>query len=192
MFLCWLDERNKRTDVESIRPNKRTDVESIQPSILSCDDANRVSYVLRLFVLEVRKGNGEKYPPATIRSLRSGLHREMGKNRVPFSFMDGGDLRFRELHLTLDSVSSELHREGIGVGRKSAVIVSIEDEDQFWSSGALGTAFPEVLQRTVFFYVGMQFVLRGVQEQHDLLVRQFIRHPPCRSTYSSDVYYEYS
>ena len=34
-----------------------------------------------------------------------------------------------------------------------------------------------VLQHTGFFYVGLNFVLRGVQEQYDLVPSQFVRFP---------------
>ena len=181
MFLSWAEERNKRDQERKI-----------ESDILSCGVADRVSFVMRLFVLEVRKADGGKYPPSTLRNLLSGLNREMKKNKVEFSIMDKTDHRFRELHLTLDSICSELHRTGIGVKRNSARVISVEDEAVFWEKGSLGTSSPTVLQRTVFFYVGMQFVLRGVQEQHDLLLSQFVRYPADRGIYSREVYYEYT
>ena len=46
-----------------------------------------------------------------------------------------------------------------------------------------------MLQRTVFFYLGLHFVLRGVDEQHSLVL---IRFPVDPSKYSEDVYYEYT
>ena len=180
-FLTWAERRNKREDGEKIPSD-----------VLSCQDPGIVSFVMRAFVLEVRRADGEKYLPATIRNMFSGIYREMQKNKVPFSILDKGDHRFRDLHLTLDSVSSDLHRQGIGIGRKHAAVISAEDEDRFWETGALGKSSPTVLQNTVFFYVGMQFVLRGVQEQHNLLTQQFTRHPRDGSVYSTDVYYQYT
>ena len=49
-----------------------------------------------------------------------------------------------------------------------------------------------MLQRTVFFYLGLHFVLRGVDEQHSLVPCQLIRFPVDPSKYSEDVYYEYT
>ena len=66
---------------------------------------------------------------------------------------------------------------------KSAAVISVEDENCFWETGTLGKSSPTVLQHTVFFYVGMLFVLRGVQEQHNLLTEQFTRHPRDCSVY---------
>ena len=68
-------------------------------------------------------------------------------------------------------------------------LVSREDEALFWEKGALGTTSPTVHG---IFLCGMQFVLRGVQEQHDLLVTQFVRQPTDVCVYSTEVYYEYT
>ena len=43
-----------------------------------------------------------------------------------------------------------------------------------------------------FFYVGLNFALRGVQEPHDLVPLQFSRVPSDVGIYNSDVYYEYT
>ena len=45
---------------------------------------------------------------------------------------------------------------------------------------------------SVFFYVWLNFVLRGVQEQHDLIPSQFLRVPHEKTVYNSSVYYEYT
>ena len=175
-----MEERNKRVP------------EQIDCDILCCNDPERLSNQLRLFVLEVRKMDGEKYPPGTIKSLLSGINRELAKNKADFSIMDRSDRRFRELHLTLDSVSSKLHRNGVGVDKKNAKVISKDLEDLCWEKGSLGTSSPTVFQHTVFFYIGSQFVLRGVQEQHDLLVKQIVRIPDDYGNYSAEVYYEYT
>ena len=179
-FLAWIEEHNKRV------------VEQIVCDILSSNDAESLSYVLRLFVMEARKVDVEKYPPATIYSLLSGLSRELLKNKTCFAILDRGDVCFRVLHLTLDSVSSELHSVGIGVSRKSAPVISLKSEDLSWEKGALGTSSPTLLQHTIFFYLDMQFVLPGVQEHHDLMVIQLMREPPDCSVCSAEVYYEYT
>lgn len=73
----------------------------------------------------------------------------MVKNKSPFCVLDKKDTRFRALHLTLDSVSNNLHRNGVGVVKKSAEFISIEIENLFWEKGSLGTSTPIILQRTV-------------------------------------------
>ena len=129
--------------------------------------------------MEARKVDSKRYPPGTtcIRNLLHGISRELIKNKALFAILDKSDLHFRELNLTLDSVSSELHRTGIGVNKKSAQVISTDLEDLCWEKGSLGTSSPTVLQHTIFFYIGLHFVLRGVQEQHDLTISQPVRVP---------------
>jgi len=57
----------------------------------------------------------------------------------------------------MDSVSSELHRKGIGTEYKHVSVITTEDEDAFWAAGSLGTSTLS-LQHTVFFMWGSSFV----------------------------------
>jgi hypothetical protein len=141
--------------------------------------------------MEAKKSDGSFYPPSSLRSLVCGLNRVLQKNRAPFSVVDKNDHRFRDLIKTLDSLSSDLHRQGVGAVKHSAKVIDPNHEDVFWREGLLGYSTPKVLQRTVFFYVGLNFVLRGVQEQHDLVPLQFTRVPQDRTVYDPSVYYEY-
>ncbi len=117
------------------------------------------------------------HPPATLRSLLSGLNRELQRNRVPFSVLDKHNLWFHESFNTLDHVSSTLHREGVGAERKSAAVIEFEHENVFWETGLLCCSSPRALQKTVFIYHGLHFALRGVQEQYDLVPHQFSHFP---------------
>ena len=85
----------------------------------------------------------------------------MVKKNSQFCILDKSDTRFRELHLTLDSVSSELHRVGVGVVKKSASVISIVAEDSFWEKGSLGTSSPAILQQTVFFILVYNLLCEG-------------------------------
>ena len=164
----------------------------VPADLLKSHDPGLVCKWLCRFVLETRKDNGEPYPPATLRCLLSGINRVLQRNNAPFSILDKGDVRFKDLTKTLDTISSELHRQGIGAKKHSAEVITSEHEDAFWKTGLLGFATPASLQRTVFFYVGMNFVLRGIQEQHDLVQDQFVRSPSVVTQYDASVFYEYT
>ena len=107
--------------------------------------------------IETRRKDGKLYPPATIRSLLSGLNRILRANKAHFSILDKGDSCFRPLLNTMDTISSDLHREGIGAERKSAGVITHEDEVKMWEDGALGLSPLKVLQHTAFFYMGCAF-----------------------------------
>jgi len=145
-----------------------------------------------MFVAETRKENGDKYPPATIHALLSGINHSLQEKNVPFSVFDKQNLAFSNLHKTLDVISSTLHREGHGANRKHVAVISGDHELVFWDKGMLGYSSPRILQGTVFFYVGLHYALRGVDEQHSLVPEQFTRYPPESSVYNSDVYNESS
>lgn len=51
---------------------------------------------------------------------------------------------------------------------------------------------PKSLQRLVFYYMGLRFCLRGVQEHHDLQVDQLKRHPSDVRVYDESIFYTYT
>ena len=119
-------------------------------NLLECHDAATVNKYLCMFIAETRKENGDKYPPATIRALLSGINRALQENQVPFSIFDKQNPHFRDLCNTLDVISSALHREGIGAKKKHAAIIEADHEQSFWDKSLLGYSSPRILQRTVF------------------------------------------
>ena len=141
--------------------------------------------------METRREDGGRYPLTTIRNLISRLNRILQSHNVPFSDLDKSDVRFRSLMNTLDTVSSSLHKEGIRESKESAAVISPADETLFWERSVLGFSTPKLLQVTVFFYVDLNFVLLGVQEQYDLVPSQFFRVPEDRSVYDDSVFYRY-
>ena len=164
----------------------------VPADLLESLDPNLVCRWLCRYVMETRREDGHPYPPSTLRSLLSGINRVLQSNHAPFSVLDKTNPCFRDLLKTLDSVSSDLHRQGVRATKHSAPIISQEHEELFWKKGLLGLSSPKVLQCTVFYYVGLNFVLRGVQEQHDLVPAQFVRVPSDFTVYDSSVYFEYT
>ena len=106
--------------------------------------ASSPSTYMRYFVLEARAKDGKKYLPTMIRCILNRIYKE---SKAPFSKLDKADPAFQELHLTLDRVTSDLHREGIGVSKKSAVVIPFEHENLFWEKQLLGYSTLKVLQR---------------------------------------------
>lgn len=79
----------------------------------------------------MRGQDRKKYPPSTIRPLLGALNRIYKESKTPFYLTDKSNAAFTELHFTLDRVASDLHREGIGVEKKTASVKSIEHEGGF-------------------------------------------------------------
>ena len=128
----------------------------------------------------------------TLPSIDRAVARELQRNGALFSVLDKSDGRFQPLLKTLDSLSCELHKAGIGAIKQSAKVIDEGHEIVFWEKHLLGYGTPKILQRTVFFYVGLHYALRGVQEQYDLVPEQFCRVPLDTKVYNASVYYEYT
>ena len=138
----------------------------------------------------MRKEDGSEYPLSTIRSHVSGINRVIKSNNMPFSALDKGDYRFRDLLKTLDSVSSDLHHQGIGANRNSSPVIDSRDENLFWE--ILVIVQLRCCNVLFFFYIGLNFILWGTQEQYDLISSQFQRVPADHAVYNETMYYEYT
>ena len=113
------------------KSRERSGGEGVPAGLLRSHDGNLVCKWLCCFVMETRKSDGSVYPPASLRSLVSGLNRILQGNKAPFSVLDKADPCFRVLIKTLDTLTSELHRQGVGVTRNSAKVIEASHEDYF-------------------------------------------------------------
>ena len=74
--------------------------------------------------METRQESGKPYPPTSIYGLLCGILRIVRGNGVSFNFLDKSDIRFHDLHQTLDCVCCDLHSKGVGADKKSASVIS--------------------------------------------------------------------
>ena len=78
---------------------------------------------------EIRQASGKPYSPKSINPLLCGLLRIVHNNGVVHDFLNKSDVHFRELHQILDTVCTDLHSKGVGAEKKSATVISFEDEE---------------------------------------------------------------
>ena len=177
-FKAWCDARNSDSQVDSVPDN-----------LLETQDVAALSKHLSRFVVEVRKENGEHYPPATVHQILCGILRYMRdiSYECP-NFLDKSDGRFKDLHGTLDAYFHNLHSQGIGREVKHAEVFTAEEEDQLWESGVCGLNSPTALQNAAFYVVGKMFCLRGGAEHRELKKSQLHRYiNPDRYVYIENV-----
>ena len=140
-------------------------------SDLSEMSTDNVAFWLPKFVVEVRKENGEFYPPNSLYALCCALQRDIrtknGRSHVNF-FTDAAFNQFRQV---LDSQMKVLQSTGKFENKQSAIITE-EIEDKLWEEKFLGDHTPQVLLNTVFYCIGLCFALRGGEEHRRL------RHDP--------------
>lgn len=129
--------------------------------------ASDLSYCLKYFIADVRKQNGSKYPPKTLKGIFAMIQHYMnydcGKN---WSFFK--DDEFKDARNQLDAEMRLSAIEGNVKPTKRAENISFSDEEDLWKEGILGSGNPKQLQDTVIYLMGVQFGLRAATEHKAL------------------------
>ena len=119
------------------------------------------------FILEVRRKDGNEYPPNTLYAIACGVQRHVrkyaGTRKVNY-FMNP------EFSRVLDG---EMKRIGLGSNIKRAEPISRHEEEILWEKGILGKSSPQMLLDTMVYMCGVFFALRSGQEHRDLQFGQF-------------------
>ena len=77
--------------------------------------------------------------------------------------------------LFCNNAKLRLHQKGVGSETKNTPVLTQLEEDKLWESGVLSLNTPIELLRSVFFYNGKTFCLRGDQEQHGFKLSQITK-----------------
>lgn len=136
--------------------------------MMTTDEKN---YWFPKFLLEIRKQDGSFYPPKTLISILAGIQGHLTEMGQPIRFFKN------EVHIpiinALDASMKLSVRNGVNVYRKKANVISRSDEKLLWEKGQLGSSTPNQLMRTLFYYNGLHFGLRGGEEHTKLTIDQF-------------------
>ena len=133
-----------------------------------------VNELLCQFIAEVRKDGGERYPGKTLHELVSSLQKyfEMKGRKVSFF----SDEIFEKLRKSLDIEMKISAQKKLGLKPRQAVVVSEEIENFLWDKSFLGNSNPEVLLRTTFYLIGLNFGMRAGDEHRKLSSTNFSFH----------------
>ncbi len=146
------------------------------PHLLLCQP-DELNQWLSKFVLEVRRKDGQLYPPQTLYSLCCGLLRYVREIKPDINFFK--DAQFSGFQRTLDGLMKQLRSCGLGSKKRQAEPITINEEAILWEQGLLGSLSPQVLLDTMVFLCGMYFALRSGQEHRDLQFNQIeLIEPP--------------
>ena len=130
---------------------------------MSDEELNRS---LALFVCEVRKANGSKYPPNTLHGMVASIqHCLKGKKTIVSLFNDD---KFSFLRDALDAMMKESASDGLGLTKKQGEVITLDEEEQLWSKGVLGDSNPQQLLDTIVYLFGIHFALTGGSEHRRL------------------------
>ena len=147
----------------SQRPSCST--EAAIPTITALNN-DQLQHWLCRFILEVRKENGQHYPPATLHHIVSGIMRFLRQSGRQLDLFQ--DPAFQEFRTVLDSEMKHLKAAGLGSKTRKAEPLTEEEEELLWEKGILGDHTPQALLNTVFFHNGIYFALRSGNEHRQL------------------------
>lgn len=138
-------------------------------------DPAKLCEMLCCFCLEVKQQNGDSYTPKSVLQIFTNLQKyAREQDSQALHFMNQQDEHFTRLHIVLDNLSRQLHKEGIGASKAQARVVTSAEEEKLWDSNVIGVSSPESLFNAVFFYCGIYLCLRGGEEHRQLKLSQFV------------------
>lgn len=111
------------------------------------------------FVFEVRRVDGENYPPDSFYSICSGLNRSL-------KFSDSAEINllsdpgFSCFRHVLDAGIKRLRSTG-KYHKKTAMVIGMEEETILWEKGFLGDHNPQALIDTLMYYIVLCFAIHG-------------------------------
>ena len=109
-------------------------------------DAHSIQHWMTRFILEVRKKNGDKYPPNTLHHLVCGIMRFLRQNGNP------------QLDFFKDAIFADF---------RCFLGETVDEENTLWKRQILGDHYPQSLLHTVFM-IGLYFALRSGDEHRQL------------------------
>ena len=131
---------------------------------------DQLDYWLSKFVVEAKNKNGESYPPNTLYGICCGLMRYVRDLHPEVNFFK--DPQYAGFRKTLDGEMKRLRSLGLGVKRKQAEPITVEEESSLWDHGLLGDHSPQSLLDTMIYLCGVHFALRSGQEHRSLQITQ--------------------
>lgn len=126
-----------------------------------------VDYCLQYFFAEVRKADGSKYPPRTLKEIAAAIqhHFQYNLRRKISIFNDEAFCGSREI---LDAEMKLSAAEGNVKRKRKSNSVSFELENDLWESGAFGVSNPKQLIDTLIYHLGLHLALRACFEHRNL------------------------
>lgn len=126
-----------------------------------------IAYVLQYYFAEVRKVNGEQYPPRTLKEIAAAIQHYLNYT-LGLAVSIFKDAEFLETRAALDAAMKKSASDGFVKPKKRAAAISETAEAKMWDSGRLGAQNPEQLIDTLVYCLGLHLALRACQEHRNL------------------------
>ena len=94
------------------------------------------------------------------------LQKYLETKRIYWRLIEDRDCR--DVKTVLDNVMKERALMNLGMVSRRADLITYEMEQTLWEKGLLGDDTPQKLRTTCYFYLGLRFCLRSVQDHYGL------------------------
>ena len=157
LFKGWQQEWKARFD---LTPKVLKDMDEMS--------ANEMNYCLQYFFADVRKTDGSKYPPKTLKEIAAMLQHYCNVTfDRKWSIFTGEE--FSLCRKVLDAEMRISAKEGNVKIPKRSDPISFSSEEELWRSGSLGCGSPAQLQNTLIYLLGLECGLRAATEHKAIL-----------------------
>jgi hypothetical protein len=116
-----------------------------------------LNYWLSKLALEAIKEKGEPYPPDRLYIICAGLLRYIRERRPDINIFK--DHQYAGFQKTLDGEMKRLCSSGLGVKKRQAEPITVQEENDLWEKGVLGADNLQTLLDTLLFLCGIHFAL---------------------------------
>lgn len=157
MFIKWLESWKVRLD-NILKVYKDLDE-------MTVGDLN---YCLQFFIAEIRKENGDLFPPSTYKEIISAFQHYLN-NFLNINCSIFTDKEFLDTRKVLDAQMKRSASLGNVLPKKRSHSIAFEEEALLWENGSFGTSNGRQLLQTLIFHLGLHLSLRAAQEHRDLL-----------------------
>ena len=123
-------------------------------------------HALCYFIPEITKVSGEAYRGKTLYQIVVSIQKYLESNKVYWRLIE--DREFRDVRTVLDNVMKERAKMNLGLVSRRADLITYDMEQELWNKNLLGSDTPDKLHTTYYFYLGLRFCLRSVQDHYGL------------------------
>ncbi|KXJ05048.1 hypothetical protein AC249_AIPGENE2047, partial [Exaiptasia diaphana] len=113
-----------------------------------------------------RKVDGTKYPHSSLHGIISAIQHFLKTKGRPVKLFN--DEKFSYLRDALDTAMKDSASSGLGIKKKQAQVITLDEEDELWSKNVLGDDNHQQLLDTLLYLFGLHFALRGGMEHRRL------------------------
>lgn len=133
------------------------------------DEFNKsdLNHVLKYFYAEIRKKDGTRYPPETLKSITAMVQLYF-RTKHHWEFSIFTDSEYQIARESLDAQMKQAANVGAVKVKKHAAPISFDEEDDLWRNGTFGSSNPRQLISTLIYHFGLHLSLRAGQEHRDL------------------------